>query len=142
MPSASVAGSSRALRAIANTRSFDGNSRAHGFHFHLQPCLTFVFIRRKAKRDVPRRLRQRRGGAVEINRAPKMVLLPQTQDEVFFLQHLRLGGGCNLARKKQRVRISVSEWLQRLVPPQELVVELRKLKPVIEMKPRLELLFR
>src|SRR5438270_8418825 len=68
-----------------------------------------------------------------------MILLPETQDQMFFLQYLWLGGRLHAARKKQRMKVRVAERFQRLVPAQQLGVQLPEHQFMIEMEPRFQI---
>jgi hypothetical protein len=71
-----------------------------------------------------------------------MLLLTQPQDKMLFLQDLGLSCRLDGAREKNGLEIAIAERLERLVPAEQISVELRKGQLVIQVQTRLEIFFR
>ena len=94
----------------------------------------FVFFGAETKSHVPGSRGQRRQSAIKENCAPKMVFLPQTQGQMFFLENLWRHGRFDLAREKQGLPVAAAERLQRLVPSQQIAVQLGEGQFVIKIE--------
>src|SRR5450432_3632460 len=105
---------------------------------HLQTLLAFIFIRANSKGHVPWRRRQRNTRAVEVDRARMVILLMQTENEVFVLQNSRRHRRRNRSRKKCRRRPSVTERRKPFMPEQEIAIQLAEGYFLIDAQPRLQ----
>jgi hypothetical protein len=105
---------------------------------HTQPGFAFIFIATNLKRDVPWRGRQLQIRSVKINRALMIIPLTQPQDQMLLLYLLRRRNRFYVARNKEWLRISVTEWLQHLVPAEKIEVKLGKEQLVIDAQAGLQ----
>ena len=86
-----------------------GDCGAQRLHVNLQARFAFVFVGAKTKGHVPRRLRKRRRSAIKKDRALKMILLPQAQNQMLLLENLRRDSRLDPAREKRRLQIAAAE---------------------------------
>src|SRR5262245_42177349 len=78
---------------------------------HANQSLAVIFIRPNAECDVPGRRRKCTRRAVEIYGTTMPVALTQPKDQMLFVGDSRRRDRLDRTRKKNRLRISISEWL-------------------------------
>src|SRR5207249_10338774 len=105
---------------------------AHRLNTHGDQSLTLILIHPNSKCHVPWGRRKFCRRAIKINRATVSVTLTQPKDEMFFVCDSRRRDRFDGARKKNRLRISTSEWLQQFVPAQKLHIDVRERQLMIE----------
>src|SRR6266446_4236823 len=58
-----------------------------------------------------------------------------TEEQVLVIHHARRRDRLHFAREKKRLRISVAEWLQHLVPMEKIGIEFGKRQFMVKSKP-------
>src|SRR5207302_7047726 len=104
--------------------------------------LALVLIRTNPKGNVPRLRRQCIGRAVKENGAVMITSLAQSQLKMFFADNSGRSNRFDFSRKKQRLRISVAEWLEHFVPAEKIEIQFAKIDLVINLQSRLQIFIR
>src|SRR6266446_4009347 len=134
-----VAAPRRDERSFSSMLSLNWPGLSQRFHLHFKQGLAFVFARSNTKGNVPWRRRQSYGCSVKINCAAMVIALAKAEDQVLVLHHARRRDRLHFAREKKRLRISVAEWLQHLVPKEKIGIEFGKREFMVKSKPRLQI---
>src|ERR1700730_19016238 len=68
-----------------------------------------------------------------------VIALAKAEDQVLLIHHARRRDRLHFAREKKRLRISIAEWLQHLVPMEKIEIEFGKHEFMVKSKPRLQI---
>src|SRR4029450_8983453 len=107
-------------------------SLPHRLDLHGNQSFAVILVGANSKCDVPRRWRQWIRHAVKKNCAAIAITLTQTEDEMLFVDYPGKRDRLDLARKKKRLGISISKWLQHFVPAQKIYIDLRERQLMVQ----------
>ena len=71
-----------------------------------------------------------------------VIALAKAEDQVLLIHHARRRDRLHFAREKKRLRISVAEWLQHLVPVEKIEIQFGEREFMVKSKPRPQIFIR